>query len=359
MVSQWIGPNRSRGNAASLQERCPRSRAAREIATTVARESTTTAAHASARTSQPVALKRHQSTSPPKPCRCGPCCQKKQAQGPRPANSGCRKSHWSSQRRSTAFACTNPTSRIKQTANVPMTTVAPSSRPRPRADAGAPSPRGSVMAGISRTEALLASLNTWHGPLAHVWGFSEPRAERRATLEPSCNQPTTGRWPFTDVLRSRRRIAPPDNRQHENLQVEPEGPVLDVIDVVLDPPLQGAASAQTVHLRPAGHPRLDEMAREIMWNRPGELVDVVGTFRTGSDQAHFAAEHVPKLRQFVEIPPPHERSEAQQTRIAGLGAQLFIVPPSRFRRHAAQLVKGEGSMPGAHPGLAEEDRTGG
>src|SRR5262249_61504519 len=47
--------------------------------------------------------------------------------------------------------------------------------------------------------------------------------------------------------------------ESENAQVEPQRPVVDVIEVILYPLAEIAAPAQVVDLRPAGDPRLDHV----------------------------------------------------------------------------------------------------
>jgi hypothetical protein len=51
------------------------------------------------------------------------------------------------------------------------------------------------------------------------------------------------------------------------------------------------------------------MYRKLIRYFGGEAIDVKGAFETWTDQAHVAAEHVPKQREFVEIPPAHERAD--------------------------------------------------
>src|SRR6266700_6735659 len=87
-----------------------------------------------------------------------------------------------------------------------------------------------------------------------------------------------------------------------------------------------------------------------------ETFNVRRTFRPWADEAHVAAQHIPKLRQLVEIPPAHERADAQQAVIVACGALLGGVGGMGVRYHAAQLPKSECAMRGADSGLLEEYR---
>jgi len=274
IVSQWIGLSRSSGNAASLQERRPRSRAARAMAVIVASESTTTAAHASARTSHPVAVKRYQSTSPPDPA-VRPCCQKKQLHGPWPSNSGCR----------------SPLVFAKDVHRIGL------HKPREPDQAQGEHPDHK-----SQADQRAASATGRRCSFAEGFGHGANQAKRAGVASLKH---------FSSF-----RIFPAHEGQQQDLQIEPEGPVLDVINVVLDPLFQCAASAQAVHLRPAGHPRLDQMAWEIMGNRPGQPVTWRG--RSGADRSGSSRHgNVPELRQLIDIPAAHESPDPEQARIAG------------------------------------------
>src|SRR3989337_429617 len=83
--------------------------------------------------------------------------------------------------------------------------------------------------------------------------------------------------PTTNAARSPRRRAitsvgvpveeHADDRQADDLEVEPERPALDVLDVVLDALLDRGIAAQPVDLRPAGDAGLDLVPQHVAWHR--------------------------------------------------------------------------------------------
>ena len=141
------------------------------------------------------------------------------------------------------------------------------------------------------------------------------------------------------------------------MEVEPDAPVFDVVDVVLDAGGEVGVAAEAVDLRPAGHARFHEVARKIVRDFPGELVDVIRALRTRADEAHVAAEDVPKLREFVDVPAAKEGADAEQAGVAARGGLTGGVGRRGVGAHAAELVECEGTMAGADAGLAEENRT--
>src|SRR5437762_1458899 len=57
---------------------------------------------------------------------------------------------------------------------------------------------------------------------------------------------------------------PAQQRQPHDLQIEPHRPVLDVVEVVLDPLLDRGVAAPAVHLRPAGDAGLHLVAQHVL-----------------------------------------------------------------------------------------------
>src|SRR6267142_1782776 len=75
-----------------------------------------------------------------------------------------------------------------------------------------------------------------------------------------------------------------------DLQIEPHRPVLDVIQVVLDPLFDRRVAAPAVHLRPAGDARLHLVAQHVLRDSVLELGDEVRALRTRTDDRHLAAQ---------------------------------------------------------------------
>src|SRR5215467_7852960 len=94
------------------------------------------------------------------------------------------------------------------------------------------------------------------------------------------------------------------HRQGKNAQVEPQRPILDVIEVVLYPLAEIAAAAQIVDLRPSGDACLDHVLLHVPWNLLAEAGDEFRPFRSGAHQRHLAGQNVEQLWQLVETEAP-------------------------------------------------------
>src|SRR5512145_1423065 len=87
----------------------------------------------------------------------------------------------------------------------------------------------------------------------------------------------------------------------EDENVEKQGVVLDVIEIVLE--LFGRVldgrTVMVANLCPAGNPRLDAVPYGIERDFLGQLIDEEGAFGTGPDQAHIAFENAEQLGQLI------------------------------------------------------------
>ncbi len=90
-------------------------------------------------------------------------------------------------------------------------------------------------------------------------------------------------------------------------------------------------------------------------------------WRAGADEAHFAFEHVPELRQFVEMRTAHEAAAGNNSRIIieFKDRSLHLVAPEQCREtllrvnaHGAKLVKHESPAVLAEPRLSKQNRSG-
>src|SRR5438552_1838896 len=98
-------------------------------------------------------------------------------------------------------------------------------------------------------------------------------SSRRAVSDSVMEQPS----PTTNAARRPRRRAitsvgvpveeHPEERHADDLEVEPEGPALDVLDVVFDAFLERGIAAQPVDLRPAGDAGLDLVPQHVAGHR--------------------------------------------------------------------------------------------
>ena len=87
------------------------------------------------------------------------------------------------------------------------------------------------------------------------------------------------------------------------LDVERQRPVADVVEVVLDAPLERRVAAQAVHLRPAGDARPSRGGAACSAGSTRGTARRRPAARARADQAHLPEQHVPELRQLVERQP--------------------------------------------------------
>src|SRR5262245_61853847 len=81
-------------------------------------------------------------------------------------------------------------------------------------------------------------------------------------------------------------------RHPENFDVQEQGPVLDIIQIMLKALLQRRIPAPTVDLSPARHTGLDAMPQHVARNALTKPLDQDRSLRTWSHQAHLALAHV-------------------------------------------------------------------
>ena len=106
--------------------------------------------------------------------------------------------------------------------------------------------------------------------------------------------------------------------------------------------------------RPAGHARFDEVAREIVGDFAGEAVNVMRAFGAGADEAEIAAEDVPELGEFVEIPAAQEGADAEEAGVVARGADGEVVGGGGVGAHAAQFPESERTAVGTDASLPEQ-----
>src|SRR5262245_65839586 len=78
------------------------------------------------------------------------------------------------------------------------------------------------------------------------------------------------------------------DRQRDDLEVEPERPTLDVLEIVLDALLERRVAAEPVDLCPARHPGLHLVPEHVAGYGPAELLDEERSLRSRADHAHPA-----------------------------------------------------------------------
>ena len=141
----------------------------------------------------------------------------------------------------------------------------------------------------------------------------------------------------------------------QDLDVEAEGPVLDIKEVIFQPLLDRRILPQVVDLRPAGDPRLDFMAEHVFRDLLPEIQDKGRPFGTRSDQAHLAHENVDELGDLVDAEFSEELSEPCDARIIAFRhdrSRLFF----SIADHGPELVDDEAAAVQPDALLVVEDR---
>src|ERR1044072_4988141 len=83
------------------------------------------------------------------------------------------------------------------------------------------------------------------------------------------------------------------------------------------------------------------------------MLDVAGDFRARADEAHFSAQHIPELREFIQFSAPQEPAKSSDARvvIAGDGGAARI----GIGNHGAKLPDKEGNTELADSALPVKD----
>ena len=109
-----------------------------------------------------------------------------------------------------------------------------------------------------------------------------------------------------------------------------------------------------MNLGPAGEPGLDQQAPAPVGNSRLELFDELRSLRPRADDRHVPAQHVPELRELVEVRPAEDAAEGRHPRIVHRGparrAGLLGVGA-----HRPELVHLEQAASLAGPDLTEEN----
>src|SRR6266480_4084151 len=83
-----------------------------------------------------------------------------------------------------------------------------------------------------------------------------------------------------------------EERHPHDFQVERDGPVLDVVQVELDPFFERRVAAPSVYLSPAGNAGLHLVAQHVLREPMLELVDEERPLGPRADNRHITPQHV-------------------------------------------------------------------
>ena len=141
-------------------------------------------------------------------------------------------------------------------------------------------------------------------------------------------------------------------RLRADRQVDGEVSVPQVPEVVREPVggALGVGGVVAAELRPARDAGLDQEAASQERNRLLQHANELRPLRARADDRHLALEHVPELRQLVEVGLPEKAADAGHARVVLLRedgpARLLCVLV-----HRPELVHREEPAALAHPGL--------
>ena len=112
-----------------------------------------------------------------------------------------------------------------------------------------------------------------------------------------------------------------DKGAQQNLDVEGEGPVLCVENIVPDTALEfffrvGAAPV-TVDLGEPSDAGLDPVPGKVALGAAGKLLVVVKGVGARANEGHGAVQDIENLRQFIEAPAPEKTSNPGHAQIVG------------------------------------------
>src|SRR5437868_10359206 len=146
--------------------------------------------------------------------------------------------------------------------------------------------------------------------------------------------------------------------------VEPEGPMVDIIFVELDTALRALDrtdfAAQTFHLGIAGDPGLHSMAAGIAAHR--FVVETVADHHLrpvgpGANERHAALEHVEQLRQLIDAEAAQEATDRSYARVVA-GCSLLRTDIGHVGVHCPEFEDVDRFIVEADARLDEQYRSG-
>src|SRR5208282_3738975 len=154
------------------------------------------------------------------------------------------------------------------------------------------------------------------------------------------------------------------NGAQQNFQIKPQRPVINVFEVEPHPLLKVRDLVASADLPEAGDAGLHAQAAAV-----GQVVEtsyLVHRQRTRTHEAHFTAQDIEELRQFVEAVTAEPFANARDARVIGhledgaahfVHRRQFVFELLGVGDHGAEFVKRERHTTEAGALLLEEDRT--
>src|SRR6266481_8912278 len=129
------------------------------------------------------------------------------------------------------------------------------------------------------------------------------------------------------------------DRSRKNAEVSARTPPSDVFQIRMKPLLDAGVAAPSTNLRQTRQPRPHLQPPRVVGKPATENLGVSGHLRARTDQRHFALEHVPQLRQLIEVETAQSASKPCPRR------KFLIAPVVRagfeVRGRRTDLVKRE------------------
>src|SRR5437016_3553044 len=149
------------------------------------------------------------------------------------------------------------------------------------------------------------------------------------------------------------------NRPQDNSDLQRKIPVLQVLkiarDSILNVGIISRFAAKTAHLSQPGNSRLNERADMVARHYFRKFGVMLEQMRARTDDAHFAAQHIPKLRNFIDAELPEKSPEWINAVVAParLVRDLFVAGT-----HRAKFVNGESAILNSGTHLLMQERAG-
>ena len=127
----------------------------------------------------------------------------------------------------------------------------------------------------------------------------------------------------------------------DDIHVEPDGPGIDVFDVVADAVadrrIVGDLAPETVDLCQSGDARFDEMPYPVGCNRFPEGFVVFNEMGSRADHAHFSAQHIDELGKLIQTAPSEEGAKGENPVVARFRLDSFGAPIRVCGIHGSEL----------------------
>ena len=109
------------------------------------------------------------------------------------------------------------------------------------------------------------------------------------------------------------------------LDIKGHGPVLDVVNIVVDPLSDGGIASVAVDLRPSGDARTNLVLYHVPGDLLPELLNKLRSLGSWAHKAHLAKKHVEKLRHLVDTELSQNAADAGNSGIVSGGPALLFL----------------------------------